>query len=144
MLTNAIFEVFEKMFFIFAEPIRDFGADYQLRANLHFSGPMKGMMRLSMNAGLAKLMATNMLNLQNAELTTLMISDCVKESLNMICGNFVRRVDPEHVFQLSIPALDLLSARCGDMDTQSGPALRVTFDTEAGTFEIMMTAPGCM
>jgi len=33
------------------------------------------------------------------------MEDCAKESINMICGNFVRQLDPERVFQLSIPSV---------------------------------------
>jgi CheY-specific phosphatase CheX len=143
ILTKAIFEVFEKMFFVFAEPLRETGAaHYRVRANIRFSGPMEGAMQISMNPGLAKLMAANMLNLQDDELTEPVIADCVKESINMICGNFVRKVDPERVVQLSIPVFELISDRSGDMSAQSDSSLKLVFNTEGGAFEVMMTASG--
>jgi CheY-specific phosphatase CheX len=144
MLTKAIFEVFEKMFFIFAEPFREEGEDYPVRAIIRFSGPMEGAMQISMSEDLAKIMAKNMLSLDEGQTTDPVIADCVKECLNMICGNFVRKVDPERVFQLSIPVFELISDRSGDMDEQSGPSLRLVFDTEGGAFKVIMTASGCL
>jgi CheY-specific phosphatase CheX len=144
MLMKAIFEVFERMFFVFAEPVMEAGADYQIRANIRFSGPMEGAMQISMSEDLAKIMAKNMLSLEDGQVTDPVIADCVKECLNMICGSFVRKIDPDHVFQLAIPSFDLVSDRSGGMDAQSDSFLRLVFDTEEGAFEVMMTAPGCV
>ena len=144
MLMKAIFEVFERMFFVFAEPVREAGADYQIRANIRFSGPMEGAMQISMSEDLAKIMAKNMLSLENGQVTDPVIADCVKECLNMICGSFVRKIDPDHVFHLAIPSFELVSDRSGGMDAQSDSSLRLVFDTEEGAFEVMMTAPGCL
>jgi CheY-specific phosphatase CheX len=144
MLMKAIFEVFERMFFVFAEPVMEAGADYQIRANIRFSGPMEGAMQISMSEDLAKIMAKNMLSLEDGQVTDPVIADCVKECLNMICGSFVRKIDPDHVFQLAIPSFDLVSDRSGGMDEQSDSFLRLVFDTEEGAFEVMMTAPGCL
>jgi CheY-specific phosphatase CheX len=141
MLMRAIFEVFEKMFFVFAEPVGETGADYQIRANIHFSGPMEGVMQISMSENLAKIMAKNMLSLEDGQVTDPVIADCVKECLNMICGSFVRKVDPDHVFHLAIPSFELVSGHSGDRDAQSDSSMRLVFDTEGGAFEVMMTAP---
>jgi len=144
MLMGAIFEVFERAFFVFAEPVRESGEDYQIRATIRFSGPMEGAMQISMPEGLAKIMAKNMLDLDDTQITNPVIADCIKECLNMVCGSFVRKVDPDHVFHLTIPDFELISERSGDMAAQSDSSLRLLFDTEAGTFEVMMTAPGCL
>ena len=144
MLMKAIFEVFERMFFVFAEPVREAVADYKIRANIRFSGPMEGAMQISMSEDLAKIMAKNMLSFEDGQVTDPVIADCVKECLNMICGSFVRKIDPDHVFQLAIPSFDLVSDRSGGMDAQSDSYLRLVFDTEGGGFEVMMTASGCL
>ncbi|MBA4396504.1 MAG: hypothetical protein C0394_03855 [Syntrophus sp. (in: bacteria)] len=144
MLTTAIFEVFERAFFVFAEPVTESGQDYQIRASIRFSGPMAGAMQISMSEELAKKMAANMLSLDESEATAPVIADCLKECLNMICGNFVSKVDPDHVFQLTIPEFDLISERPGNMDAQSDSSLRLVFSTEAGAFEVMMTASGSL
>lgn len=142
MLMKAIFEVFEKVFFVFAEPMGEAGADYQIRANISFSGPMEGAMRISMSKDLAKIMAANMLGLDDGQVTDPVMADCVKECLNMICGSFVRRVDPDNVFQLAIPSFELIADRSGDRHAPSDASLKLVFDTEGGAFEVMMTAPG--
>jgi CheY-specific phosphatase CheX len=144
MLMKAIFEVFERVFFVFAEPVGEAGADFQIRANISFSGPMEGAMQISMSEDLAKIMAKNMLSLDHAQMTDPIIADCVKECLNMICGSFVRKVDPDHVFHLAIPSFELISGPSGDCDAQSDSSLRLVFDTEGGGFEVMMTAFGCL
>jgi CheY-specific phosphatase CheX len=144
MLMTAIFEVFERAFFVFAEPVRESGEDYQIRATIRFSGPMTGAMQISMSEDLAKKMAANMLSLDDGEATDPVIADCIKECLNMVCGSFVRKVDPDHVFHLTIPDFELISERSGNMEAQSDSSLRLLFDTEAGAFEVMMTAPGCL
>jgi CheY-specific phosphatase CheX len=140
MLMKAIFEVFERVFFVFAEPLREEGADYQIRANIRFSGPMEGAIQISISDDLAKIMAKNMLSLDECQVTDPVIADCVKECLNMICGSFVRKVDPDHVFHLAIPSFERISDRSGDMDVQSDSSLRLLFDTEGGGFEVMLTA----
>jgi CheY-specific phosphatase CheX len=124
--------------------VMEAGADYQIRANIRFSGPMEGAMQISMSEDLAKIMAKNMLSLEDGQVTDPVIADCVKECLNMICGSFVRKIDPDHVFQLAIPSFDLVSDHSGGMDAQSDSFLRLVFDTEEGAFEVMMTAPGCL
>jgi len=140
MLMKSIFEVFERMFFVFAEPVMEAGADYQIRANIRFRGPMEGAMQISMSEELAKIMAKNMLSLDDGQVTDPVIADCVKECLNMICGSFVRKVDPDHVFHMAIPGFEMISDRSGDRDAQSDSSLRLVFDTEGGCFEVMMTA----
>jgi CheY-specific phosphatase CheX len=143
MLTKAIFEVFETMFYVFAEPLREADANqtaYSVGAGIRFSGPVEGAMRISMGNALATLMASNMLNLQDDELTEALTADCLKESLNMICGNFLRKLDPERVFSLSIPEFEAGALTKDDVPTNA--TLTAVFDTEAGAFEVAVLAPG--
>jgi hypothetical protein len=42
ILTTAIFEVFEKMFYLFAEPLRGGGGNYQMTSSIRFEGPSPG------------------------------------------------------------------------------------------------------
>lgn len=144
MLTTAIFEVFERAFFVFAEPVTEAGADYRMRATIRFNGPMTGAMQISLPEELAKKMAANMLSLDEGEATAPVMADCIKECLNMVCGSFVRKVDPDRVFNLTIPEFELISERPGNMEAPSDSSLCLVFNTEAGAFEVMMTAPGCL
>ena len=143
-LMNAIFEVFERVFFVFAEPVTKAEADFRMRANISFSGSIKGDMQISLSEDLAKVMAQNMLSIDDDELTDSVVADCVKECLNMVCGSFVRKVDPDHVFNLTIPSLAMITGPPSYMDAQSDSSLRLAFDAEGGSFEVLTTATGCV
>jgi CheY-specific phosphatase CheX len=141
MLTRAIFEVFEKMYYIFSEPLKGNGGNYQMKSTINFSGPNNGSIQIFLSRGIAETMVKNMLNLQNDEIDLPIMADCVKESLNMICGNFARKLDPERVFDLSIPIFEMISE-----DGDNGPVamdhqVNLTFVADAGNVRLIMTAP---
>lgn len=142
MLMKAIFEVFERVFFVFAEPVGEAIAHYQIRANIRFKGPMEGALQISMSENLAKIMAKNMLGLDDDQIKVPVMADCVKECLNMVCGSFVRRIDPDQVFHLEIPSSEMISKPYGHKEAHPDASIRLVFDTEGGAFEVMMTAPG--
>ncbi len=103
LLTNAIFEVFEKMFFVFLEPV-DEDIKCDMIASINFTGPVKGTIDVLLSADLASAMVQNMLSIDEDSITTRLIEDCAKESANMIAGNFLQKYDSSKVFDLSIPA----------------------------------------
>jgi len=139
ILTTAIFEVFEKMFFVFSEPLRDEGfPTFEWRAKIAFTGPFAGEMGLDMTTTLARTLARNMLNLEAQEITEAVIADCAKESLNMICGNFLRHVDPAHRATLSIPTFEAVGAMAGKGDAQAATVVALAFSTDDGAFEIRL------
>lgn len=135
MLMSSIFEVFEKMFFVFAEPLRGEAPLCPLKATIGFEGALKGGMRISLAPELARAMARNMLSLEEDEITEPIMADCVKESINMICGSFLRKVDPVHGSHMSIPTYEVVD---GGMDrmVQGESSIRLAFATECGAFEI--------
>ena len=144
MLMTAIFEVFEKMFYLFAEPLRGGGGDYQMKSAVSFSGPVSGDIEISLSRGIAHNMVQNMLNLAQDEITEPVLADCIKESINMICGNFVRKLDPVRVFQLSSPKFEMISGnpdRRRDMQDQE---VRLTFTADGGHIEVTLTAPALL
>jgi CheY-specific phosphatase CheX len=102
MLMNSIFEVFEKMFFVFLEPL-DEDVKYDTISSINFTGPLKGEIKVFFTTGLAENMVQNMLSLNRKEVTEKMIEDCAKEAVNMIGGNFLQKLDSSKVFDLSIP-----------------------------------------
>lgn len=141
MLTRAIFEVFEKMYYIFSEPLSGNGGNYQMKSTINFSGSANGRIQLFLSKGIAETMVKNMLNLPQDEIDLPIMADCVKESLNMICGNFVRKLDPERVFDLSIPIFEMISD-----DGDKGPEVmdhqvNLTFVADGGNVRLIMTAP---
>jgi len=101
-LMNAIFEVFEKMFFVFLEPV-DEDVKYDMVASVNFTGPIKGKIDLMLTRDLACAMVQNMLGVDEGGETQKLIEDCVKEAVNMISGNFLQKYDSSKVFDLSIP-----------------------------------------
>jgi CheY-specific phosphatase CheX len=141
MLTKAIFEVFERMYYIFSEPLKGNGGNYQMKSTINFSGSTHGTIRLFLSRGIAETMVKNMLNLQKDEIDLPIMADCVKESLNMICGNFVRKLDSERAFYLTIPIIEMIPE-----DESQGPEVMdhqmdLTFLTDGGQVRLVMTAP---
>jgi len=112
MLTTSIFEVFEKMFFTFLEPLdEDEPAwNYDFIAKIQFFGPNKGDMTVYLTNGLAVTMVENMLNVGAENISDELIVDIAKEAVNMICGNFVRKLDISKVYDLTIPTFEKASA----------------------------------
>jgi CheY-specific phosphatase CheX len=105
MLMNAIFEVFEKMFFVFLEPI-DEDIKYDMVASIKFTGPMKGSIDLFFTHGVTETMVQNMLGVEVEGVTPKLIEDCTKEAVNMVSGNFLQKYDSSKVFDLSIPVFN--------------------------------------
>jgi hypothetical protein len=54
MLTRAIFEVFEKMYYIFSEPIEGHGEHYQMKSTINFSGSASGQIQIFLSRGIAE------------------------------------------------------------------------------------------
>ena len=103
ILTRAIFEVFEKMFFVFLEPVETARARYDSVSFIDFTGRISGAFCLKMSRGFSELMTQNMLSCETLEITEQMIEDCSKEAANMIAGNFLRKLDERDVFNLNLP-----------------------------------------
>jgi CheY-specific phosphatase CheX len=140
ILTTAIFEVFEKVFFIFTEPLRENGGVFHMKAAINFSGPANGGMQILLSRGIAETMVTNMLNLEQEEITEQIVMDCVKESINIICGNFVRKLDPERGFHLSIPEFEVVTDDIQRNQQTKPDEIRLTFAAETGKILVTMTA----
>lgn len=104
MVEASIFEVFEKMFYLFLEPDGVECPDYDAEAHVSFSGSMNGKLRLLLSEKATKVMVKNMLNLEEGDITDGDIEDCLKEAVNMACGNFLAKMDDTGRFALSISA----------------------------------------
>ncbi len=102
-LTSAIFEVFEKMFFVFLEPVEDRPFQYEHVSYIDFDGKSKGALCIMMSRGMTEMMVQNMLGCEPSDMTGQMIEDCSKEAANMVCGNFLRKMSERDVFNLSLP-----------------------------------------
>ncbi|MGO9139650.1 MAG: chemotaxis protein CheX [Syntrophales bacterium] len=104
IMMAAIFDVVEQMFYVFLEPVDDKDSDYAMEAAIQFTGDLKGEMSILVSDGLAKSMVHNLLGLETKQMTKEDIEDCVKEVANMICGNFLGKLDRTTVFDLSVPS----------------------------------------
>lgn len=142
MLTRSIFEVFEKMYYIFSEPLQgDDGTKYPMKSVIRFSGSASGEIQMFLSRGIAEAMVQNMLNLQGNEVDIAIMADCVQESLNMICGNFVRKFDPERVFDLTIPRFEMLPGDGVHVPGATDHQLGLTFVADSGHVRLVLTAP---
>jgi CheY-specific phosphatase CheX len=138
LLTGSIFEVFERMYYIFSEQLKGTGGNYGVRATIDFGGSANGQIQILLSMGVAETMAKNMLNLQQDEIKLPIVADCVKESLNMICGNFLRKLDPSRVYDLSIPTFDLIPDD-GDAGTEKNEhKVDLAFTTGSGNLRVVM------
>ncbi len=135
LLMNSIFDVFEKMFFVFLEPC-DEEMKYDLATSIEFSGPVKGNLRAYLSTGIANSMVENMLGLETNEITDKTREDCAKEALNMIAGSFVHKLDAGKVFDLSIPAYEKKVGRFG---MESPGDVNLLFDSDGMSLGVSMS-----
>ena len=134
ILAASIFEVFEKMFFIFLEPG---GASpvHDCEAAIRFDGPRRGTMRILLTRPVARLMVRNMLGLDNGAVTEPHVADCVKEAANMVCGNFLVHWDASKKFTMSLPEF---SVRPGQPPPPPAGVVTLSFDCEAGKMGVVL------
>ena len=135
ILKESIFEVFEKMFFIFLEPgARVLVHDYE--TSIGFDGPRRGSIRILLSLPVAKLMVRNMLGISDEKEIERHVEDCVKEAANMVCGNFLVNLDASKKFTMSLPAF---SVKPRQQPALSEGVHAFDFDCEAGKMGIVLT-----
>ena len=104
MMRLSIFEVFEKMFYLFLEPLSIEYGEYDMESSIEFDGRISGEVVILLSRDIVKTMVQNMLGLGKDEITGQHMEDCSKEAVNMVCGNFLSKLDSASVFNLSIPS----------------------------------------
>ncbi len=132
VLMNSIFDVFEKMFFVFLEPL-DEEIRYDMVASITFSGPQHGEIKAYLSRGIASSMVENMLGYEPKDVTDKTMEDCAKEALNMITGNFLNKLDPKHVYDLSIPEFE---KKEGKFSPNPDLTVGVVFDSDNASMGI--------
>ena len=141
-LTDSIFEVFERMFYVFLEPLDGRDDELHYQAGISFNGPINGELSVFFSRPLAEMMLKNMLNIGEEEINDQLLEDCLKESVNMICGNFLSNHDAGQVFDLSIPAYTAGRQVDGNKAAGNAEAVRLDFAGGEGRLMILMTFPG--
>ena len=132
-MTPSIFEVFEKMFYIFLEPLDIRYDEYDMEAAISFEGTISGDVRILFSREIVMAMVQNMLGLEGDGITGQDMEDCSKEAVNMVCGNFLSRLDSTKVFNLSSPSFK----EPGDLE--SGEDIcRMDFDSDYGKIGVMV------
>ncbi len=135
ILKESIFEVFEKMFFIFLEPGgRVLVHDYE--TSIGFDGPRRGKIRILLGLPVARLMVRNMLGITDEKEIGRHLEDCVREAANMVCGNFLVNLDASKKFTMSLPSF---SAKPGPAPAVLEGVHAYDFDCEAGKMAVILT-----
>lgn len=130
MMAASIFEVLEKMFFIFLE-----SGDFEQRAYANaavvdFQGMLNGRMGLFMTRSMAQTMAANMLCISTHPVSNEIVEDCTGEAAEMICGTFLSKADPSGSSRLSLPVFyrDAATASNEVASSPGGLESRLGFD----------------
>lgn len=136
-LMESIFEVFEKMLFVFLEPSEQAGSNFEMGAAIQFQDDeLKGDCRIWLSRELGEVIAYNMLDLDEKEITAKCAADCVTETVNMICGNFLAKFDSTRIFNLSIPVA--ISNKPEQVVERDG-LYRLDFDSDHGKIAVAVT-----
>ena len=135
ILAESIFEVFERMFFIFLEPGGRVPV-HDCETSIDFDGPRRGTLRILFSRPVARLMVRNMLGISDEKEIECHVEDCMKEAANMVCGNFLVNLDASKKFTMSLPAF---SVKPGLPPALSEGVHAFDFDCEAGKMAVILT-----
>jgi len=137
---NATFEVFEKMFFIFLELGETTNSPYDHVSHIDFDGKMAGGLSIALSQGMAEMMAQNMLGCEKNEVTDQVLIDCAKEAVNMVCGNFLRKMDQNDIFTLGLPQYAAKNQGEQKYMTSSTDAdhMTLSFEAEGGALQLIL------
>lgn len=141
ILFKAVYEVFEKMYYVFLETRDSAAPELRERAlSISFSGPGSGTLRVFFSEALTGQMLRNSLNLDPEDAAEELRQDCLKECLNMICGDFLQMYNPERLFQMSLPRYEETPTGGGAFDQVGEKTVAIFFDAEdGGYFEGVLT-----
>lgn len=138
-LKTATFETFEKMFFIFLElsqpdPAAQPGCSHA--SGITFKGMLNGSMTIRYSREFLTAMVCNLLGLGEEEITDRDLEDCAKEGINIVCGNFLAKLESEKALNLSIPVYypDTKKLETGGVKD----SIILCFESDNGSLEVRM------
>ncbi|MFO8239724.1 MAG: chemotaxis protein CheX [Dissulfuribacterales bacterium] len=134
-MTSSIFEVFEKMFYIFLEPLDIRYDGYDIQTAISFKGTISGHVMILFSKEIARAMFQNMLGVEDDNIARQDMEDCSKEAINMVCGNFLRRLYDTQVFNLSMPTFTEYKSENLELDDD---ICRMDFDSDNGKISVMV------
>ncbi|MBF0473668.1 MAG: chemotaxis protein CheX [Nitrospirae bacterium] len=81
-----------------------------LHVSMNFSGFQHGKIEMALHGGMSKLVAANILGIDDEEMIKQSANDAVKELLNIYCGQMLTTIfSSEDVFDLSVPEVNNIS-----------------------------------
>ena len=123
-------DTLEKLAFLFAFPGDERGGpdDSMVAGKISFTGPFSGTMIMTISIEVLQELTANMLGLDDGEETTEKHrSDALKETMNVICGNFLPAVaGNDLIFDIGVP--EVLSS---DQEFEKGAGIPDGFDPSA-------------
>jgi CheY-specific phosphatase CheX len=138
-LTSATFETFEKMFFIFLElsqPDPAAQPSCSHAAVISFKGLLSGSMTIRYSREFLTAMICNLLGLSEEEITNQDLEDCAKEGINIVCGNFLARLESEKALDLTIP---VFYADAKKLDAGGAKdSVILCFESDSGMLDVRM------
>ena len=146
-LSQAFNEVMEGMLFMFPDSLEKDEAAVNgstLMASIRFSGHLNGDIKLTVQTGLCKEFAANMLGIESADEESLQKSeDALKEILNTVCGRFLTTLaGDEPVFNLSPPVVDEIDSELWKEIKEKNDTLCFNVEEEPVLVLVDMDQPG--
>jgi CheY-specific phosphatase CheX len=129
-LMKAVFEVFEKMYYIFLEPIEKEAPQKDFSdVEIGFSGDISGSIIARFPRELSIVMAENALGMDEDEISEQILADCRNECLNMLCGNFLQKHDANKLFHMTLPKA--VTGKGGRGLDEGGQTLKLNLNFES-------------
>jgi CheY-specific phosphatase CheX len=127
------------MFFIFLElspPDAAAQPVYPYASGISFKGLLNGSMTIRYSREFLTAMVCNLLGLGEEEITGQSLEDCAKESINIVCGNFLAKLESEKALDLSIPVFhpDVKKLEAGGVKD----SVILCFESDNGSLEVRM------
>jgi CheY-specific phosphatase CheX len=138
LLRQATEQTFEALAFMFPSEPAQSRPEPTVAAEVAFTGPRAGCVRLTIPRRLAAPLAGNMLGLEDEQPTTEQQADALGEMANVICGNLLPALaGDEAVFDVLAPqVLD------GDCPEPPNPAARTRLAFAEGWAEVTLSLTG--
>ena len=134
-LNAAAVEVFGTMYFTPVELLTELPAqdrwqleDQYVKTVISFHGPLKASMYFYFPRSLAVSVAGGFLGIDEKVVSDQQIIDTMRESANMVVGNFLGRLDPEGACILGIPAAEMVHGFSPDEVSRDGVLLAFISD----------------
>jgi len=108
---------------------------YDIQTAISFKGTTSGHVMILFSKEIARAMFQNMLGVEEDDIARQDMEDCSKEAINMVCGNFLRRLYDTQVFNLSMPTFTEYKSENLELDDD---ICRMDFNSDNGKIGVMV------